>query len=169
MARNPKACVRQEKVPRCRKDRMERDTGRKSFPMCSRLLAAVFSAVLLLGSSGCSTHTAETQAETEAIDYTVVDVRKLPQELADLIEENKQEEMRLTYTDGGSLYLVRGYGEQKTGGYSIEVTGCVSDGQTIWFDTRLIGPSGQEKLPQEPSYPYLVAKIETREEEILIR
>lgn len=119
--------------------------------------------------AGCSAPGGETAADRKEVDYTVVDVRKLPEELEKLIEENKKDEIRMTYTDGADMYLVRGYGEQETGGYSIEVTGCGEDEATIYFDTRLLGPSGSEKLPKEPSYPFLVVKIEAREKDVLIQ
>lgn len=130
------------------------------------LFLFVMVSVLLVG---CKASRKQGADDRKEIDFTVVDTRKLPEELTKLIEENRQKEIRMTYTDGADLYLVRGYGEQKTGGYSVEVTGCTEDEQAIYFDTRLIGPSGQEKLPNEPSYPFLVAKIQAREKEVLIQ
>ena len=120
-------------------------------------------------SAGCGASEAGTADDRKEVDYTVVDIRKLPEELTELIEENKKDEIRMTYMDGADMYLVRGYGEQKSGGYSIEVAGCEEDGETIYFDTRLLGPSGQERLPAEPSYPILVAKIQAREKDVLIQ
>lgn len=119
--------------------------------------------------TGCGASGDKAAEDRKEVDYTVVSAEKLPAELTKLIEENKKDEIRMTYTDGAELYLIRGYGEQKTGGYSIEVVGCAEDEENIYFDTRLLGPSGQEKLPQEPSYPVLAAKIETREKNVLIQ
>lgn len=119
--------------------------------------------------AGCGAPEKETADNGKEVDYTVVDIMKLPKELTELIEENKKDEIRMTYTDGGDMYLVRGYGEQASGGYSIQVAGCTEDEETVYFDTRLLGPSGQEKLPKEPSCPVLVVKIEAREKDILIQ
>ena len=128
-----------------------------------------FFVLLAVMLSACSAADTGAESERKEVDFTVMDPRRLPEELAGLIEENKQNEIRMTYTDGTALYLIRGYGEQKTGGYSIEGAGCTEDAETVYFDTRLLGPSGQEKLPKEPSYPYLVVKVELRDKEVLIQ
>lgn len=129
----------------------------------------VFFILLAVLLTACGAADGGTKSERKEVDCTVMDPRKIPEELAKLIEQNKKDEIRMTYTDGTALYLIRGYGEQKTGGYSIEVAECTEDDETVYFDTRLLGPSAQEKLPKEPSYPYLVVKIELREKDVLIQ
>lgn len=123
------------------------------------LLSAVW------GLAGCS-HREEQEKERQPIEFTVVESRKLPQELQEIIEENKDGEIRMAYEDGEDLYLIRGYGMQKTGGYSISVTECSEDEETIRLDTQLIGPKSQEDLPEDPSYPCLVIKMEMRDKDI---
>jgi hypothetical protein len=140
--------------------------GRGKGPL-HRLLLAVMTAVLALGAGGCG-RTQESGGERTGLAFTVVDLEKVPQELSAIIEKNKQKEIRMTYRDQEVLYLIRGYGEQATGGYSIEVVECSEDEEHIWFDTRLIGPKSQEELPKAPSYPCLVVKIEAREKEVMI-
>ena len=44
-----------------------------------------------------------------------------PEKVKELIGENKAKEFQMTYQDAGYLYLMKGYGEQKTGGYSIQI------------------------------------------------
>lgn len=127
----------------------------------------ILSMIFLLLLSGCSERREMTEAR-QPIDFTVVENREIPEALLELIEKNKADEIRLSYTDGEDLYLVRGYGEQKTGGYSISVTECAEDTDTIWLNTRLLGPERQEKLSKESSYPYLVIKMEGREKEAMI-
>ena len=119
--------------------------------------------------TGCGAAEDRQEKERKEIDFTVVEREKLPAQLLQTIEENKAEEIRMTYTDGEDMYLIRGYGEQKTGGYSIAVVQCTEDEEKIYFDTRLIGPEEQEKPSGEPSYPYLAVKIETREKEAVIQ
>jgi hypothetical protein len=117
---------------------------------------------------GC-VKSADQKTEGSAIEFTVVDPEKLPQKLQEAIETNKKNEIRMTYTDGEDMYLVRGYGEQKTGGYSIAVETCIETDEAILFDTQLIGPENQENLSKDPSYPVLVVKIETRDKEAVIQ
>ena len=131
-----------------------------------RGLLLLFCAILAFA-SGCGASGPQEEERKETA-FTLVSAEKLPEELAELIEENKKEEIRMTYTDAGETYLVRGYGEQKTGGYSIEVVRCESDEQTLFFDTRLLGPETGKRLQKEPSYPVLVAKTKADGKEVQI-
>ena len=62
---------------------------------------------------------------------------------------NEAREIRMTFEDGDDLYLIRGYGEQKTGGYSIAVDACTEDEEKLYLTTRLIGPEDAEKQPKD--------------------
>ena len=94
------------------------------------------------------------------IEFTVVDPRKLPEELSRQIEEEKQEPFCLTFSDEGWLYLARGYGQKDTSGYSVEVTDCYETTNLVCLRTRLNGPSRKEELTEEPTWPYVVVKME---------
>lgn len=132
---------------------------------CRRFILMMLIAGVLL--AGCQKKGAD-QGERKDVTFTVVEQRKLPTELLQIIEENKEEEIRLTFEDGEDLYLVRGYGEQKTGGYSITVTECSEDEETVRMKTQLIGPADQRNLSEDPSYPWIAIKVETREKEAVI-
>ena len=133
---------------------------------CAAILALILVVLSLL--TGCSA-SSETDSTRKDIDFTVVEQRKIPQELQEIIEENKEDEIRMAYEDGEDLYLIREYGEQKTGGYSIAVKECSEDEKTILLDTQLLGPESQEEISKDPSYPYLVVKMEKREKEVQIK
>ena len=81
-------------------------------------------------------------------------------------EENKTKEFQLTYQEQGNLYLIKGYGEQKTGGYSIRIEDVSLWENAIHVQTMLIGPK-EENLKDEPSYPYLVIRMEYRDEPVI--
>ncbi len=119
--------------------------------------------------AGCGSSAGRTEDERSAVDFTVVEPEKLPPELLDIIEKNKEGEIRMAYEDGEAVYLIRGYGRQETGGYSISVVSCEEDGEHVYFDTRLLGPPGGGQLSKTPSCPYLAVKIEAREKEIVIQ
>ena len=106
--------------------------------------------------------------ERTAVEFTVAAAEEVPQELLEILEKNKEREIRMTYQDGEDLYLIRGYGEQKTGGYSISVTECSEDEENLYFLTQLIGPERAEGLSEETSYPYLVAKTARTEKNVEI-
>lgn len=69
---------------------------------------------LMIFLTGCEMKQAE-EAEKKDVEFTVVEPDEVPAELSEIIEKNKQGEMKLTYEDQGYTYLVRGYGQQKTG------------------------------------------------------
>lgn len=96
--------------------------------------------------------------------YTIVEDSELPEELAGMIEEKKAADFKLTYEKDDELYIVRGYGEQETGGYSIRIKDCYLTTNAIVFDTELVGPRKGESVSASPSYPYIVIKTENREE-----
>ncbi len=115
---------------------------------------AVLLAVIL--TAGCGF--LEEEEKKTNLEFTVVDEERLPEELKKLVEEKKAEAFKLTYADGGYLYLCVGYGKQETGGYSIAVNELYATESAICLDTNLIGPKDAETKGENPSYPYLVIK-----------
>ncbi len=123
--------------------------------------------VFLLTLCGCGT-SGGGMGERADVEFTVVSAEEVPQELSEILEKNKAREIRMTYQDGEELYLIRGYGEQKTGGYSISVVECSEDEENLYFLTQLIGPEDPEGLSEDPSYPYLVAKTARTDKNVKI-
>ena len=121
---------------------------------------------LMILLTGCEMKQVGNMAKTE-VEFTVVEPDEVPSELAVIIEENKQGEIKLTYEDQGYMDLVRGYGQQKTGGYSIAVNEVFLAEDGLHVDTSLIGPPRDQEIRDEASYPYLVIKIEAQEAEVL--
>ena len=65
----------------------------------------------------------EKQAEKlRDLEFAVIGPDETPQELAQIIEEKKNDSFRLTYTSGNDLYIAAGYGKQETGGYTVSYT-----------------------------------------------
>ncbi len=118
-------------------------------------LAGIF--LCLLG--GCGFGQKKT-AKLRDLDFTVVSDDRLPEELKSILEDKKQNEFKITYTDDKYLYICIGYGAQQTGGYSISVRELYLTENAIYVDTDLMGPSAAEVIKESPSYPYIVIKIE---------
>lgn len=109
--------------------------------------------------SGCSIE--ETNGtKVKDLPYTIVEDSDMPEELAGMIEERKAADFKLTYEKDDELYIIRGYGEQATGGYSIRIKECYLTTNAILFDTELVGPRKGESVSASPSYPYIVIKTE---------
>ena len=119
----------------------------------------------LLGSvlSGCSVEETN-RTKVADLEYTIIEDTRIPEELMTMIEEKKAADFKMTYELGEDLYIVRGYGEQATGGYSIRIKDCYLASNAILFDTELVGPRKGENASASPSYPYIVIKTENRDQ-----
>ena len=101
------------------------------------------------------------------LEYSIVKNEDLPAELAALIQEKKANEFQLTYQSEKDLFLIKGYGQQMSGGYSISVEELGVTSQAVFFRTQLIGPSDGKAVLSPPSYPYIVVKMEYQKEPVI--
>lgn len=100
-------------------------------------------------------------------EYTVMKEEDFPEKVKELIAKNKENEFQMTYQDAGYLYLMKGYGKQQTGGYSIQIEDLSLWENAVHLQTVLLGPKDGETLKDEPSYPCLVVKMKYREEPVI--
>ena len=124
-----------------------------------RKMVWIFMAGCMLLLAGCSVQTNERE-KLKDLEYTIVEEGKAPEGLQTILEEKRKEPFKLTYEEEQNLYLCVGYGEQKTGGYSIAVNELYLSENAVYFDTSLIGPSREETVAEMPSFPCLVVKTE---------
>ena len=103
------------------------------------------------------------------LEYEIIEEDDIPEELKAKIEEKKEADFKLTYESDRYLYIVRGYGEQETGGYSIQIPDFYLTKNAIVFDTNLMGPSKDEVKNAAPSYPYLVIRVENQDKNIIFQ
>lgn len=129
-------------------------TGVYELCLLGILLFATFLGSML---SGCSVEETN-RTKVADIEYAIIEDSEIPEELLSVIEEKKAADFKLTYDMGEDLYIVRGYGEQATGGYSIRIKDCYLTSNAILFDTELVGPRKGENASASPSYPYIVIK-----------
>lgn len=94
------------------------------------------------------------------LEYQVVAEEGIPKELFAQIEEKKSADFKMTYETPEHLYIVRGYGEQETGGYCIQVKELYLSTNAVFFSTELIGPRKGETITKSPSFPYIVVETE---------
>ena len=117
--------------------------------------------------SGCIVQ--QGRDKIEDLEFTVMDPADLPEELQQQIAARQEEDFSLTYSDEEYLYIARGYGEQETGGYCISVDQCYRTSNTIRVKTTLTGPEAGENVNTAPSCPYIVIKLELRQEEVVFQ
>jgi len=106
-------------------------------------------------------------AKIRDVEYTVTDKEDVPEEFLERIEEAKEEPFELSYADQGCLYAARGYGKQKTSGYSIEVTACYEAERAVYIETALLGPDKGEEITEAATYPYVVVKMEYIDKQVI--
>lgn len=117
--------------------------------------------------TGCSHN--EAPEKTSDLDFTVVSGTDIPEELQNLIAERQENSFELTFSDNASLYIIKGYGKQASGGYSIVIQDFYQSQDELVFDTELFGPKKDEPVSEAPSYPYIVIKTEYRENPVVFR
>ena len=127
------------------------------------LLIIVWISALL---SGCKSMDTDVK-KIKDLEFTVVEDADIPGELKEFIDEKKEVPFKMTYTNKDSLYIVQGYGEQRTGGYSITVEALYLTKNAIYIDTNLMGPSKDAQVTQSLTYPYIVIKLERRDENVV--
>lgn len=118
--------------------------------------------------TGCSVER-EDHDKVRDLEFTVVGEADFPEELRNLISEKKAAPFKLTYSNDQGLYIVIGYGEQATGGYSIEVEDLYLTENAIVIDTELKGPGKGEETGIEKSYPYIVVLTENLENPVIFQ
>lgn len=101
------------------------------------------------------------------LEFTVVEDADVPEELMTIINEKKAQPFKLSYSNTEYLYIVVGYGEQNTGGYSISVDDLYLTKNAIYIDTTLMGPSKNEIVTQALTYPYIVIKTEFMDKSVV--
>ena len=136
--------------------RMRRKTRRRLL-LIALLLAA--------GLSGCTKQEQKFQ-KTGEVEYTVMEEGAVPKELLEVIREKQQEPFRLTFLTEDSLYLVQGYGEKPTGGYSVVVSDLFSAQEGICVKTTLLGPAKDDKVTATKTFPYIVIRIQAVDSEV---
>ncbi|RKI26008.1 protease complex subunit PrcB family protein [bacterium 1xD8-6] len=124
-----------------------------------------FCCCLLL--AGCSHNDAP--EKTKDLDFTIVSGTDIPEELQNLIQDRQENPFELTFSDKAFLYIIKGYGKQKSGGYNIVVNDFYQSGDQLVFDTDLFGPKADEKVSESISYPYIVIKAKYLENPVVFR
>lgn len=104
--------------------------------------------------------------KTNDVDFTVVATSEIPKEVNQLIEQRKEKEFKVTYSDNRYTYIIVGYGKQKYPGYSIKVKSLYETKNAIFVKTEFIGPE-EYTNKEEVTYPYIVIKIQYSDKNVI--
>lgn len=133
--------------------------NKKKKTMTHIVLAGMMALLLIGGLTGCTVEKAN-RTKVRDLDYKIVAAEEIPEELLQQIEEKKAADFKMTYETPEKMYIVRGYGEQATGGYSIQVKELYLSNNAVFFKTEIMGPRKGETITKSPSYPYIVVVTE---------
>jgi len=123
-----------------------------------KLLFFFFLAMLTGVISGCAKKEKEIP-KVKDLEYTVLEESEVPEELLEKIGEKKAEAFDITYQSDGYLYIARGYGTQRTSGYSVRILELYESTEGIVVSSELIGPRRDELVLQIETWPYIVIKL----------
>lgn len=127
------------------------------------ILTVCIGALIAVMLTGCKKE--QKEEKIDSIDYTICEESELPVNLVDIINDKKESAFELTYTKDDYTYLVRGYGKQSSGGYSISVEDVYYTDNTVCLVSKLEGPAENELVLNAATYPYIVVKIEYTDKE----
>jgi len=145
--------------------RIKKEHISKKMALMAGLMLWVLVVRLLVGCSVEKEH----QDKVKDLDFTVITEEEMPEELKQIVSEKKLATFKMTYSDDQGLYIVVGYGEQQTGGYSIAIQELYLTENSIVIDTELTGPGKDETKGVEKSYPYVVVRTDYMEEPVVFQ
>jgi len=108
--------------------------------------------------AGCGQQSSKPE-KIKDVEYTVQEESQVPEELLAKMKEKQKEPFQMTYVTDGYMYIAKGFGTQKTSGYSIRVTDLYEAAEGVVFSAELIGPAKDEPVLQVETYPYVVVKV----------
>lgn len=129
-----------------------------------KILCFLIPCLLLAGGCGLKKTGSE---KIRDLDFTVLKEEEVPEKLMEKIQEKKEDDFKMSYTLDDYLYIVRGFGMQETGGYSIQVQELYLADNAVYFDADLIGPKSGQEQEKAVSYPFIVVKTERLEENVV--
>ena len=103
--------------------------------MKGKLRQMAYCILLLLGMTllgGCSIERTN-RTKVRDLEYHVVTEEEIPEELKGQIAEKKSADFKMTFETPEHLYIIRGYGIQETGGFSIQVKEIYLSSNAIFF------------------------------------
>lgn len=153
---------------KCRLKTRYTDGGRSLAVLLHVIVSALILALLSSFCFGCGLRKAKPdRKKLKDLEYTIVEDNEIPEKLMEKIQKKKEAEFKITFESDGFLYLVHGYGEQETGGYSIAVRDLYLTERALYFDTELLGPENGSNPQKKPSFPYIVVKTTMQEQNIV--
>lgn len=98
------------------------------------------------------------EGERKELSYAIVKPGDFPPEIDQILRRKKESAFQMAYESGDDLYILRGYGKQKSGGFSIQIEEVSKSENAVFVRTKLVGPAAKEEQKGAASCPYVVLK-----------
>lgn len=98
------------------------------------------------------------EGERKELSYAIVKPGDFPPEIDQILRKKKESAFQMAYESGDDLYILRGYGKQKSGGFSIQIEEVSKSENAVFVRTKLVGPAAKEEQKGAASCPYVVLK-----------
>lgn len=98
------------------------------------------------------------RGERKELSYAIVKPGDFPPEIDQILRRKKESAFQMAYESGDDLYILRGYGKQKSGGFSIQIEEVSKSENAVFVRTKLVGPAAKEEQKGAASCPYVVLK-----------
>ncbi|MEE1086172.1 MAG: protease complex subunit PrcB family protein [Schaedlerella sp.] len=109
--------------------------------------------------TGCVSGSLKTEKVRE-LTFVVLEEDEVPEELMGQIEKKKEKAFRMSYEDGGILYISEGYGRQQNAGCHVEAEEVYETENAVCLHTHLMGPEKEEESEKGEMFPYIVVAVE---------
>lgn len=142
------------------------------------VIAGLLVVAIFLG--GCSVNKKQ-ETKIRDVDFTVTSVDEVPEQVRNIVEEEKKEKFQTVYSDKENTYLLVGYGEQSGEEYSIKVEQLYETETSITCslvfernETQIEDTAADEEMAlitgkDNKCYPYIIIKMEYTDKSIKVR
>ena len=97
------------------------------------------------------------EGERKELSYAIVKPGDFPPEIDQILRKKKESAFQMAYESGDDLYILRGYGKQKSGGFSIQIEE-VSKSENYPLGVYKDRSAAKEEQKGAASCPYVVLK-----------
>lgn len=123
---------------------------------------------MIFGIPGCGSDgpKARTYENMQDVVYEIVSGSDVPHKVNEKIFKAKEKGFGFSYRDGEVMYVAFGFGQQNTGGFSIQVLNAKENETEILIEAQLVAPGPEEVVSTSPSYPYMILKMANVEKDV---
>ena len=85
------------------------------------------------------------EGERKELSYAIVKPGDFPPEIDQILRKKKESAFQMAYESGDYLYILRGYGKQTRGDFSIQIEEVSKTENSVFVRTTLVGPAAKEE------------------------